>query len=98
MLRSGMRPEYVYAYCKTGLLITEENRQAYAVPVQAGWDAAIQEYHQLRAERCEGHEQTTQSDQTGSETNEEAAQKNGVGAACEAGVRAGADALAAPAG
>ena len=50
-------PEYVYAYRKTGLLVTEDNKSKHRDPALAEWDEAIQEFHVL-SESGEIHEPT----------------------------------------
>lgn len=44
MLNTGMPPEIVYAYMKTGLLLAEEYRSNYSPEAIAEWQAAIDEY------------------------------------------------------
>jgi hypothetical protein len=43
MVKSGMDPSYIYAYKKTGLLVTTENWDKLSPEDQAEWNAAINE-------------------------------------------------------
>jgi hypothetical protein len=44
MLENGTPPEIVYAYCRTGLAVTDENRYDLPPGRLALWDTAINEY------------------------------------------------------
>jgi hypothetical protein len=46
---AGLRPEWIYAFEKTGLLVTEENHHRLDAADIAEWDAAVAEF--LRLER-----------------------------------------------
>ena len=50
MRRAKMRPELVYAYEKTGTLVTAMNRASLPAATVATWDAAAQEYEEPAAE------------------------------------------------
>ena len=41
---ANVRPEIIYAYQKTGRLVTEENAQLLSTDEIAEWDAAVDEY------------------------------------------------------
>ena len=41
---ANVRPEIIYAYQKTGRLVTEENAQLLSTEELAEWDAAVDEY------------------------------------------------------
>jgi hypothetical protein len=47
MQRSGTRPEIIYAYQKTGRIVTKESLASLAPDERAEWDAAIDEYFRL---------------------------------------------------
>jgi hypothetical protein len=47
MRRAGTPPQIVYAYRKTGLLISEVSRDTASPEALAEWDAAITEYFRL---------------------------------------------------
>jgi len=48
MLReTGMRPQFIYAYKKTGFLLTAENESLVSEQDVAEWDAAIDEYFEM---------------------------------------------------
>lgn len=47
MKAAGIRPEIIYAYKKTGLLLSEEMRDIYPAEVQEEYQAAIAEYLEL---------------------------------------------------
>jgi hypothetical protein len=44
MVAAGIRPEIIYAHRKTGLIVTEENRDKLAEGALAEWEAALDEY------------------------------------------------------
>jgi hypothetical protein len=44
MERAGIRPELIYAYRKTGLIVTTDNRHRVSSEDMAAWDAAMKEY------------------------------------------------------
>lgn len=48
---AGTPPQIVYAFVKTGLLLSEANRDRYPPDVLAEWDAAIDEYFRLEDEK-----------------------------------------------
>ena len=50
MRRAKMRPECVYAYEKTGILVTTMNRDALPAATVAEWDAAVKEYEKPATE------------------------------------------------
>jgi TRAP-type C4-dicarboxylate transport system substrate-binding protein len=43
LVKSGMDPSYIYAYNKTGLLVTTQNWDKLSPEDQAEWNAAINE-------------------------------------------------------
>lgn len=47
MVKSGMRPEIVYAFRKTGYIISEDNIDKIPKSGLAEWEAAIEEYFAL---------------------------------------------------
>jgi hypothetical protein len=51
MKRAGLDPALVYAFEKTGLLVTEQNQHLIPDKDLAEWDAAIQEYEAKRRGR-----------------------------------------------
>src|SRR5262245_29828335 len=44
MKAAGLDPALIYAFEKTGLLVTEQNQHLIPENDLAGWDAAIEEY------------------------------------------------------
>ncbi len=44
MVKAGIEPKKVYAYRKTGLIVTEENWGLLSKEQQLEWEAAIAEY------------------------------------------------------
>jgi hypothetical protein len=44
MARAGIHPELIYAYKKTGRLVTDQNRHFVPAASLEAWDAAIEEY------------------------------------------------------
>jgi hypothetical protein len=50
MRKTGVPPEIIYAYRKTGRLLLRENRDLYPREAQSAWDAAIDEYFRLEAQ------------------------------------------------
>jgi hypothetical protein len=46
MSTSGMRPEIIYAFEKTGRIVTRENMKFLTKAELAEWDSAIAEYHE----------------------------------------------------
>lgn len=44
LLKSGASPESIYAFHKTGLLVTAENRRQISAAELQQWDAAVAEY------------------------------------------------------
>ncbi len=44
----GVHPAVLYAHQKTGLLLTEDNRDVMALEDLAKWEAAIDEYYELQ--------------------------------------------------
>lgn len=50
MRASGARPEVVYAFEKTGLVITNENEAQVTAEELRAWDAAIEEYRTRQAD------------------------------------------------
>jgi hypothetical protein len=50
MEANGVNPALIYAYEKTGLLVSEENQHLIPDTDLAEWQAAIEEYSQLHEE------------------------------------------------
>jgi hypothetical protein len=48
MKRAGIDPALIYAYEKTGRLVTEDNQQLLSNADLAEWEAAIEEYENKR--------------------------------------------------
>ena len=46
MVKAGIEPEKVYAYRKTGLIVTEQNWDLLSEEQQQEWEAAIAEYEE----------------------------------------------------
>lgn len=44
MKRAGTPPEFIYAFEKTGRLVTSETYERLSVKERKEWDAAIEEY------------------------------------------------------
>ena len=44
MVKAGIEPEKIYAYRKTGLIVTEQNWGLLSKEQQQEWEAAIAEY------------------------------------------------------
>ena len=49
MKKAGLHPALIYAFEKTGLLVTEENQHLLPEKDLAEWEAAIDEYEALQA-------------------------------------------------
>ena len=47
MAAAGIDPALIYASAKTGLLVTEENRDKVPVEALEEWEAALHEYEEL---------------------------------------------------
>jgi hypothetical protein len=45
---AGLGPELIYAWQRTGRLVTQENRHLLSAAELAEWQAAIEEYRQLQ--------------------------------------------------
>src|SRR5262245_17314517 len=48
MKRAGLDPAFIYAFERTGLLVTEQNQHLIPEKALAEWDAAVQEYEAKR--------------------------------------------------
>lgn len=46
LIRAGVRPQLIYAACKTGRLVSEENRSVLLPQDIEEWENALQEYEQ----------------------------------------------------
>lgn len=46
MVQAGTKPEVVYAFSKTGLIVTDMNQDNLSLEQLAEWDAAIAEYQE----------------------------------------------------
>lgn len=46
LIRAGVKPKLIWAACRTGRLVTEENRKALTEEDLVEWEAAIAEYEQ----------------------------------------------------
>ncbi len=51
MQAAGVPQQIVYAYKKTGMLLTEERMSTYPADQRAEWEAAIDEYFEMEAKR-----------------------------------------------
>jgi hypothetical protein len=51
MARAAIDPELVYAYKKTGRLVTEHNKHVVPAASLEAWDAAIEEYRAMIREQ-----------------------------------------------
>jgi hypothetical protein len=51
MVRAGIRPEIIYAYKKTGLILTEANEDKVLPEDRVAWDQAIEEYFRLTGDK-----------------------------------------------
>jgi len=47
MSEAGIRPEIIYAYRKTGLIVTQENYGKLPADALAEWEAAVKEYFEM---------------------------------------------------
>lgn len=47
MTKAGTPPQFIYAYVKTGLILSDELRDTYPADVRAEYDAALREYFEL---------------------------------------------------
>jgi hypothetical protein len=47
MVLAGIRPEIIYAFRKTGLIVTEDNYGKLPKSAQAEWTAAMEEYFEM---------------------------------------------------
>jgi len=56
MVKAGIRPELIYAYRKTGYIITEDNIDKIPKSGLAEWEAAIEEYFAISGFAGEGEE------------------------------------------
>jgi hypothetical protein len=50
MRATGIRPVLIYAYEKTGLMVTAQNKHLIADIDLEEWDAAVEEYYELHPE------------------------------------------------
>jgi hypothetical protein len=51
MKRAGLNPAFIYAYEQTGLIVTEENQKMLSDLELDEWQAAIEEYEAMNAEK-----------------------------------------------
>jgi len=51
MKAAGLAPDLIYAFEKTGLLVTEQNQHLIPEKDLAKWDAAIEEYERKKRKR-----------------------------------------------
>ena len=51
MRRAGIRPALIYAYEKTGLMLTEENRRLMTTQDVDAFEAAVDEWHRLHGSK-----------------------------------------------
>lgn len=49
MRSAGIHPSLIYAFQKTGIIVTQTNRRRWTKTQMAGWNAAIAEYERRRA-------------------------------------------------
>jgi hypothetical protein len=47
MSEAGIRPEIIYAYRKTGLIVTQENYKKLPADALAEWEVAVKEYFEM---------------------------------------------------
>jgi hypothetical protein len=47
--KARVSPEFIYAYRRTGLIVTKENYRLLSPKDRAAWDLAVQEFLQRRA-------------------------------------------------
>jgi hypothetical protein len=47
LIQAGIRPEIIHAHRKTGLIVTEDNRDELPGDALAEWEAAIAEYFEM---------------------------------------------------
>jgi hypothetical protein len=45
MTKARVSPEFIYAYCRTGLILTQENYWLLSPKDRAAWDLAVLEYY-----------------------------------------------------
>jgi hypothetical protein len=45
MTKARVPPAFIYAYCRTGLIVTDENHCLLSPTDRAAWDLAIEEYY-----------------------------------------------------
>src|SRR4051812_39019040 len=57
---AGLDPAFIYAFEKTGLLVTEQNQHLIPEKDLAEWDAAIEEYER-KERRQEGLDESSSS-------------------------------------
>lgn len=50
MKEAGIRPAIIYAYEKTGRLVTEDNKSMIPDNALAEWNAAVEEYYELHGD------------------------------------------------
>jgi len=50
MHKAGVRPEMIYAYQKTGRIVTQENRKLLTKAELKEWTDAVDEWHRLHQE------------------------------------------------
>jgi hypothetical protein len=53
MGKTDIPPAIIYAYNKTGILLTERNKYSYSPQALEEYDAAIREYHELESKQCD---------------------------------------------
>jgi len=63
MRAAGLPPEFVYAFEKTGLLLTEENRNLIPDKDVEAWRAAVEEFHALGGDPWTTEENVTDDDE-----------------------------------
>jgi hypothetical protein len=44
---AGLPPDFIFAFAKTGMMVTDKNEAGFSKDELAEWDAAIAEYHRL---------------------------------------------------
>jgi hypothetical protein len=49
MVKAEIRPELIYAYAKTGLIVSEMNKDQFSEDELAEYEASIEEYFRERA-------------------------------------------------
>lgn len=54
MIKADIRPNLIFAFMKTGMIVTEKNRGFWAETDLAEYDAALSEFDEMTGEGQEG--------------------------------------------